>query len=316
MTPDEMLDVLDRLGIQVESANGDEITAHCPAHKERTGKEDANPSWFINAHSGKHICFSCHFKGGLNTLIKYCAGEEYEDVGAWLNLGERNLSKRFSRLSAPPIEDVKPSFEVTESMLSAFSAPPISALRSRGITAGAASQYGVYWNEEHESWILALRDAITNKLIGWQEKFTTQKRVYNHPTGVSKANALFGYDQYRSGDMFVLESPLDVVRLASLGISGGVAICGSAISVGQVNLIRGADRIVMAMDNDEAGYKASEAMLNFSKSSGFECWFFNYSETDKKDIGGMSKSEVLCGIQMARHGLHGKKVLQNEKYFK
>ena len=309
MTPNEMLDVLDRLGIEVESVNGDEITAHCPAHKDRVGKEDANPSWFINAHSGKHICFSCHFKGGLNTLIKYSAGEDYEDVGEWLNLGERNLGKRFARLSAPPIEDVKPAFEVTESMLRAFTTPPVSALRSRGLTAEACAQYGVYWNESNESWVLAFRDALTNELMGWQEKLTTQKRFYNHPTGVSKSHIIFGYDQYKSGDMVVMESPLDVVRLASLGISGGVAVCGASISYTQVNLLRGADRLIMAMDNDEAGHKASEAMLNFSNIAGFECWFFNYSQTDKKDIGGMSKSEVLFGLQNARHGLHGKKAL-------
>lgn len=309
MTPDEMLDVLDRLDVQVESVNGDEITAHCPAHKERTGKEDANPSWFINADSGKHICFSCHFKGGLNTLIKYCAGEEYEDVGEWLNLGERNLGKRFARLNAPPPEEKKPSFDVTESMLSAFTTPPDWALKSRGLTAEACAKYGVYWNAENESWILALRNALTKELVGWQEKYTTQRKVYNHPTGVSKASVIFGYDQYTGGDMFVLESPLDVVRLASLGISGGVAICGSAISTGQINLIRGADRIVMAMDHDDAGRKASEAMLNLAKSAGFDCWFFNYSETDKKDIGGMSKREVTFGLEKARHGLHGRKVL-------
>jgi len=42
---------------------------------------------------------------------------------------------------------------------------------------------------------------------------------------------------------------------------------------------------------------------------GFECWFFNYDNTDMKDIGGMSKAEILFGLDNARHSIHGKKAV-------
>ena len=59
MTVEEMEDTLARLEIAVTSIRGVEIQALCPAHFERTGKEDHNPSWYINADTGAHICFSC-----------------------------------------------------------------------------------------------------------------------------------------------------------------------------------------------------------------------------------------------------------------
>ena len=63
MTSDEAEDLLDRLGIEICGVNGYEIQAKCPAHVERTGHEDHNPSWWFNSDTGAHICFSCQFKG-------------------------------------------------------------------------------------------------------------------------------------------------------------------------------------------------------------------------------------------------------------
>jgi hypothetical protein len=46
-----------------------EALALCPMHKERTGREDNSPSWWINLETGAHMCFSCHYKGSLLQLI-------------------------------------------------------------------------------------------------------------------------------------------------------------------------------------------------------------------------------------------------------
>jgi len=306
MTVEEMKDALDRLGIEVISVSGDEIKGHCPAHLERKGKADANPSWSINADTGVHNCFSCLFRGNLYTLVEYVNGVDLATATAWVNSGERNLTKAFERLTRPPMPQ-EHAIPVTNSMLSAFVAPPAEALKARGISATAAAFYGIVWNPEHKSWILPLRDPISNKLVGWQEKWTQERRFNNFPPKVNKSHCLFGYEQYSSEDMIVVESPLDVARLASIGILGGVATCGSAVSIAQINLIRSAKRVVIAMDNDSAGIKSSSEIFELSRKMGFECWFFNYDGTDQKDIGGMSKQEILYGLEHARHSIHGKK---------
>jgi DNA primase len=96
-----------------------------------------------------------------------------------------------------------------------------------------------------------------------------------------------------------------VVRLASLGISGGVATYGALISDTQFNIIRGADKVIFALDNDEAGRVASKAMLKKCIDMGTEAWFFNYGDSDVKDIGGMSLEEVVFGINGAQHMIKG-----------
>jgi 5S rRNA maturation endonuclease (ribonuclease M5) len=306
MTVEEMEDLLDRLGIEIVSINGDEIKAHCPAHLERKGKEDTNPSWYINADTGAHNCFSCHFKGGVSSLVEYVQGVGSEVAKQWVNSGERNLTRAFEKLFTPT-PTPEQTIPITESMLSAFISPPDYALKSRGITPIAADYYGIVWNSSNESWILPIRDPYTNKLIGWQEKWFKERRFNNYPPKVSKSSTLFGYERYSGDSMVVVESPLDVARLASIGVLGGVAVCGSAVSKDQINLIRSSSHIIFAMDNDSAGLSSSSTLLEYSKAMGFDCWFFNYDQTDMKDIGAMSKAEIMYGLENSKHSIQGKR---------
>ena len=308
MTEEEMQDTLDRLNIEVVSTRGDEFQALCPAHLERTGKVDNNPSWWINADTGAHICFSCGFKGGLQSLIAYVNGISFEDARSWMDSGERNLTAKLERITKPKhvFEEVT---EVTESMLKVFTNPPMRALLDRGLGNIAASNYEVLWDERHFNWITLIRDPQTNKLLGWQEKGHTSRYFKNFPPGVKKSDTLFGYNRYNGGEMIIVESPFDVIRLATIGVSGGVSTYGASISIQQFNLIRGADRVIFALDNDDAGRAASSQMLSLAKDMGLECWFFNYSNTDMKDVGGMSKTEIEWGLANARHMIHGEKAI-------
>jgi DNA primase len=307
MTLDETEDILERLGIEIISIRGSEIQAHCPAHLERTGKEDSNPSWYINADTGKHICFSCQFKGGLTTLIGYMQGDEYIDTKEWLDSGSRDLRRAFERMMTPKPIPQKVENDITESMLKAFTVPSDEALLSRGISPTAAAYYEILWDAKNLNWITVIRNPFTNKLLGWQEKGYKQRYFRNYPSGVEKSSSLFGFKQYESGPMIVVESPLDVARLASVKVLGGVSTYGAAVSHAQLNLIRGAERIIIAMDNDDAGRASSENLLKAAHDMHFECWFFNYSQTDRKDVGGMSKSEIVWGLENARHSMHGRK---------
>jgi DNA primase len=308
MTIEDMQELLDRLGVEYYNTRGSEIQGACPAHFQRTGHEDHNPSWWINSETGAHICFSCHFKGGLQSLVSYVNGIDFEQAKDWLSQGETNLTKALERLEKkkePVFKDVP---ELTEANLAAFISPPQDMLKERGLTAEAASFYGIQWDKQKNCWILPIRDPFTGKLWGWQEK-GSNRYFKNYPTGVQKSQALFGYGNYLTGTMIVVESPLDVARLLSVGITGGVSTYGSAISVTQLNLIRGAENIIFAMDNDDSGRSSSENLLQWSIKLGFEARFFNYKDIDVKDIGGMSKVEILMGLESAKHSILGEKAL-------
>jgi Toprim-like len=291
-------DTLETLGLKVISIRGSEIQLHCPAHKERTGKEDNNPSFWINGDNGLFICFSCDWKGGIRTLVSYLGGgiANIDDMDVTVS----RLTSRIKQLiqgDKPKQEELNP---IHESMLLAFKPVPEDVCRSRGLLPQAVDKYGVKWNALQSNWIIPIRDPISNSLLGWQEK-GHKSRFFRNTTGVKKSEALFGYEHYKGGDMIVVESPLDVIRLASLGIDGGVAVYGCAVSDTQWSMIRGASRAIFALDNDDAGRKVTEDLRFKAIDMGMSCWFFNYAETDQKDVGGMSRKEIEWGLKNARH---------------
>lgn len=308
MTVEEMEETLDGLGIKVVGTRGWEVQAECPGHEERTGHKDRNPSWYINADSGAHICFSCGFKGSLYSLVAYVRGVPLDQATDWANTN-LNLVARLMRLTEPEKELQEETVRVTESMLSAFIDVPDDALKARGLTREAADLYNIRWDRHRNNWIIPVRN-LTGQLIGWQEKGFSNRYFNNHPKGMKKGKALFGYEQYKSGDMIVVESPLDVVRLASIGITGGVATFGCSISTEQLSAIRGADRVIFALDNDEAGKIASRDLFSRCRELKTEAWFFNYGEIDVKDVGAMSKAEVVSGIENAQHMIHGERLFK------
>jgi len=308
MRLEEMERVLERLNIDVINVRGSEILALCPGHKEITGKEDHNPSWWINSETGAHICFSCGFKGSLWSLIATAQNLkdangllDYADAKDWLYLSFDNI-----QLGAPDEEVEQESIfkevtQITESRLALFTYPPEHALKARGLTLQAAEKHQLLWDREHSNWITVIRDPYSNKLLGWQEKGFSRRYFRNYPTGVEKSTTLFGLNRYKGGRMIIVESPLDVVRLDSIGITGGVSTYGSMISNAQIELIKDADEILFALDNDESGINASKKMLE----QNFEAWFFNYAHTDMKDIGAMSRLEILTGLDNAKHSVNG-----------
>ena len=106
--------------------------------------------------------------------------------------------------------------------------------------------------------------------------------------------------------MIVVESPLDAVKC------GGVALCGTSVSQAQIDLMKKADKLIIAFDNpkiDAAGEKAAKEFLNMAGSSGLECWFFSYGESGVKDIGDMTPEQLATGIERAKHFVFGKEAV-------
>lgn len=309
--------VLLTLGIET-SQRGDELLGLCPMHLERTGQEDNNPSWSMNAETGVHHCFSCGYKGTLLTLV----GEIKEFTTQWGRVDfdaakdwlRNNIEVNFEYL-ARQLEEARNTYvpfsapvEMSEARLAVFDpVAPEWALSARSLTEGASAIYGVRWNPLKNSWITPIRTPQTNKLMGWQEKSQTERFFRNRPTGVAKSKTLFGLDAFKGGTMIVVESPLDAVRLQSLGIVGGVSTFGASVSDDQLRLMRAADKLIIAMDNDAAGKKSSSDLLARTRKEGIECWFLNYNGSEFKDIGEMPEDLVYYALETSKHSVFGER---------
>jgi len=310
--------VLDALGIEYDE-RGIESNGFCPMHHVRTGRIDNSPSWWINNESGMHICFSCGYKGNLLQLV--CdVNEFYKDVWGkdyaydyvaarlWLSqVSEIPIEKLLEMVQSLPnrMEAMPKPLEMSEARLAVFVSPPAEELAKRGITAEAAKQYGILWDKNKATWILPLREPENNKLMGWQEKGTVHRTFFNRPGGLQKSKTLFGVENQNEHVVFVVESPLDCAHLASAGVTGAVAICGSSISEEQVKLLRRSDKIIAAFDQDAAGYKASEELRKLARKYGLNLFFFSYPSSGAKDPGDLTSEEIAWGIANAKSSILG-----------
>lgn len=262
-------ETLKMLGIDYREASG-EFRAPCPQHKVRTGHEDANPSWYISAESGLSLCFSCNYRANLPKLIADVRGIDLGQAQALLveqrqEVDSSTIRSRLEKATSWVYRKRDTQF-LPESSLAQFDAPPAWALAERRITAEAAQDYGVRWEDSTGSWILPIRDPWTDNLLGWQIKSQVQRGlVRNWPRGIKKSGAIFGLDAISSPVLWVVESPLDAVRLSGLPGDGiclsAVATFGASVSKEQMRLLRAYDRLILAFDNDDAGARATDEFI-------------------------------------------------------
>lgn len=269
--------ILYGLDIEVLKERGDELIARCPQHRERTGAEDANPSWSINSKTYVHHCFSCGYSGTLNMLYQDIRGDIPEDL-------EWELSKQsvLSTLQRTGKEKSK-SDQISEWSLHQYGDVPDRLLLRRRLTRASADFFGIRWDSVSKAWVIPIRDP-NGGLMGFQ--FRQKGSVINHPPGMEKSSTLFGlhlfYDQSR---ITVVESPLDAVRFHVIGVPA-VSSFGASVSGRQVELLaRHFQQVVSAMDNDPPGVRATEFLRRELVRKGASVLPLDYSGLGVKDPG-------------------------------
>jgi DNA primase len=299
--PGDILACLHELGIQILRVVAEEATGHCFKHYERTGKEDKHPSWSCNTESGVFNCFSCGYAGPFAQLVSDVLGTDWDGAVEWIRQrgGIERVNKILGR--GEYIHDLVPAPEVetfTEADLALFTLPPLEARKKRGLTKASCEKYGVLWDTERERWITPIRDA-EGKLLGWQEK--NERYFNNRPRSVEKSKALFGFHLLTPGSTaIVVESPLDCPRIDSVGVEGAVSNYGADISDHQMQMLfERCDVVIIARDNDHAGWIAARDIRQRYRGMGRRLRFYNYSGSDAKDPGEQSGDEIRFGASAA-----------------
>src|SRR6185437_2467503 len=280
--------VLDKLQIDYEIRD-DEAWALCPAH------DDHRPSWSMHLGSGRHNCFSCGFKGGLALLVAQVTGKTEGQARMWA----RRERLRAGVILRPPASQLPPVdfSRYSEAALYAFDDVPAQRLSERQLTPDAAAYYSIRWDTENNCWILPIRDLETGQLLGWQEK--NEHYFRNRPRTVEKSRTLFGFRPAEHGGRSILvESPLDAARLLAAGFGGAVSSFGVSVSHPQLSaLFRRDGQIVLALDNDAAGFRETHRILGSYLSP--RLLIFNYGIAKAKDPGELTDPEIGWGITNA-----------------
>lgn len=277
--------ILESLGVENVRVGHKEISASCPMHEEILGRPDRHASWSINRHTGAHNCFSCGWKGGLATLYRDLTGEVPDDID--MEIRRASLVSAIEGGGLLSADDVDlqwvwPSWlpEVPEKMLAI-----------RNLDGGSARAYDVRWSPDTREWVVPVHDE-------WGEPVGAQYRqmgsVLTQPPGLSKGKYLFGLWSMRNHDHVALvESPLDAVRLHSVGVPA-VSSLGAWVSEDQCKLLaRHFNYVVVALDNDAVGREAAARVVSTLRRLGCPTIVFDYTGLPGKDPGDVDDDDLL-----------------------
>ena len=293
--------VLANLGMKLGKSTNDEVWALCPGH------DDHNPTSFsVNRESGASFCFACGYRrGDLVALVVDVKGVDAWAASTWLREHGASLTARIERVRdrVPTSKRGKPktsSGYSIEGEFAVFGDVPDEELEERLLRRESVDHYEVRW--DRGNYIIPIKD-VRGKLHGWQRR--KKPRPKNYPKEMSKSQYLFGAYEFEGNRAILVESPLDAVRLHSEGYNGAVASFGSWVSLAQMRTLESrASKILIAMDDDEAGWKSTTALVEYFAPK-MPTWVFSYDHLPEKlrgvveDPGDMEWDEIAQGIRDA-----------------
>ena len=268
---------------------GDQIRCTCPddIHMPRKGRPSTREDSFsICSRSGLWKCWTCGASGNGMSLVQELGFKTdlYWQLDLDLEPSQGSIDK-----TAP----------VDCDWLSYLDVPPLLVRRARGdLHYDICRELGIRWHPKSESWVLPFGDfdEETGKvnLVGYELKGPQGVRAHG-----PKGQYLFG-DVYEEPIKMIVESPLDVAYILShcydLPVAP-VASFGAQITHRQLALLGYYD-VIVAMDNDEAGWEASERIMQ-ADANGYSRVRFDYGDSWAKDPGDMPRDVLRRQVKDA-----------------
>jgi hypothetical protein len=266
----DLLKIIENFNPQ-ENPNTGDIRMRCPfPERHETEESRNNPTSFSIVGKKFYKCFSCKAKGTLRSLLINRFNVPYEEA---LTLSvESQIPNDMPSYEEFPDEEVYvqptlPPYEAKETDkggLVYISHPPKRYL-NRGYSAGTLKRFLVGSFEDFRGEVV--QTTLLSKertFVGILEQWTYNgKRLMNmKPRGFDKNN--FIYNQHSMPTTYISEGQSDVWRLFELGVLNSVALLGSELTRGQYHIIVNnyKEGVVLAMDNDLAGMKATEFLYH------------------------------------------------------
>ena len=238
----------------------------CPFHPERVGRDDGNPSLNLDFDQEVYFCHGCGARGRISQHP-----ELYE-------LAENHEIPRY----VPQKEIVIPD----------LAGAPLDYLKRRGFDEQVLKQFGVGGNQDR-IWIPVT--LMSGRNVGTITRFLPEfgDNRYMYSYGFEKRNYLFGTSCFKYCDdtVVVVEGSLDCIRMHQIGITNTIAILGNRATSSQISLLKLlGTRVVLALDNDDAGIQGAKALGRVLQVAGHEVYKLDY---DAKDPGELVTPESI-----------------------
>ena len=304
--PGHVKEIVKSIGINYYNESGDQIAFYCPFHNNKH-----TPSCSINESSGAWICFnpSCGQSGSLIDLIKgVMQVNDYQAI-RMISAKEKAVVDNFDNILTDMLLD-KPEFnEFPQSTLDTLYSDIInnekakSYLMSRGISDESINYFKIGYSEKQDMVTIPVHspDGIPVGIVG---RSISEKRFKNS-NNLPKNKTLFNIHRAKriGGNVIIVESTFDAIRIHQAGFPNVVATLGGHISHDNISLLnRYFNKIIIMTDSDLAGRELGFAISSKLKNKEVLWASYEYGKIyphDAKDAGDMSDQEIKQCINNA-----------------
>ena len=257
----------------------DQFNISCPFHV------DELPSCSINVLLGKWICFAGGGQGALVTFISKVTGQDIQKV-------QQSIANNAVEFDFDFFENEFPSKEE----LSGVEYPGQRRVVPEWIfDRGFSREILKAWDcgiNNYGDLIIPIYDA-KQRLVGWMERRIDATPKYLYSKGLRKSQLLFGEHKIQSTQTIcITEGALDTMWLNQNGYTS-VALLGASFSYTQQNRLKALqpEEIVLCLDNDDTGQKASNVINSCMKDSCMVSWI--ELPTQVKDVQEIRQQTLL-----------------------
>lgn len=271
----DLLDVISKLKAQLAEHNiqmfskyfdsGEDVMVCCPYHKDG---QERRPSAGIRKSDGMFHCLACGETHSLPEVVSYCLG--YKDVlqgYRWLinNFATTEVQERgritvsFNRGLNTPIHSDSYS-TISDDELDKYRYTH-KYLYERGLTDEIIEKFDLGYDKTTDSITFPVRDKNGDCMFVARRSVKT--KYFDLPKGINKP--LYGMYELSKAEridkLYVCEGLFDCLRLWCVG-KLAVAGFGCLFNTYQIKQLQDypGRTIVLALDNDDAGWKANERL--------------------------------------------------------
>ena len=305
-TPSHIKAVIKGLGLNVISDSNDNLSLYCPFHNNTN-----TYSFSISSISGAWLCFnpSCGEAGSLTDLVKRLLSKNdfqaLRFIMSYANSDEDSFDEElramledkpeFKEFSQEILEKLYQELGANKSAQDYFISRNISLESMHYFKLGYSSNMGMVTVPIHSP------DGIPLGLVG---RSISDKRFKNS-TNLPKNKTMFNIHRAKriGGNVIIVESAFDAIRLHQAGFPNVVATLGGHISKENISsLNRYFNKIFIMTDSDEAGRKLGFNIADRLRNKEVLWASYEYGKIyphGAKDAGDMSDNEIKQCINNA-----------------
>ena len=300
--PGHVLEIIKSLGVHHFNESGDQIPFYCPFHNNIH-----TPSCSINDASGAWICFnpSCGQSGTLIELVKGVMHVNDYQAIRFIASKEKQIEDNFDELLKNAIEEKEDFIEFSKDTLVKLlqerqsSKEACDYFISRGINNESMDYFELGYSEKRKMVTVPVHspDGIPVGIVGR----SIESKKFKNSNDLPKNKTLFNIHRAKriGGNVIIVESSFDAIRVHQSGFPNVVATLGGHISQDNINLLnRYFNRIIIMTDSDEAGRALGNAIASRLKNKEILWASHSYGKIyphDAKDAGDMTEDEIkLC----------------------